>query len=568
MVENNKGFEEEITRISHHDEKEDLVEENEESRNLLSDKNNMKRLNKDEDYTISLSSSSASLPSVSQGTDTGEYRRFSMEKEVDNTTTNKSFLRTFSQTSGPPQIALLCLIYALALGSTVGVVPNVMTDRYARINHGFSNEDNCSLYNRENKPLECKFGSEDAQNATAIASFISNMLTFLSSAIVGSISDRRGRKPLMLLGVVLFLIGPTMLVLIQIFKGMSPFWYYAGHAIAGIVNWMAVALSSLSDVIPEEWRASSFGLLLAGFSCGFAFSPMLTLCFSHFEISIVSWMLMVLALIINAFCIPETLPYDTIQEAKLKKDDYYYDNILKQDSSYGKLLLKIALRPFYEMSILNRDNLFRYLSALAFFSGMVNAADQSLFIYYAQDRLDFNDKDISIMFLIVGILGIIIQGCCIKPLQDLIGERFVLVVSFTFGAVSNFFYGIASSKTIIFVGIIISTVGGMAFPTISAIKANNVNDREQGRIQGALYSLQSLASALGPISLRIVYRYTKEYNPGFMFIFASFLFCIAVFFAFALPTNRANSKFVANHNNKYQQESKVSTDDNYIYGSL
>ena len=90
-----------------------------------------------------------------------------------------------------------------------------------------------------------------------------------------------------------------------------------------------------------------------------------------------------------------------------------------------------------------------------------------------------------------------------------------------------------------------------------------------GRIQGALFSLQSLASALGPISLRVVYSFTKDYNPGFMFIFASFLFCIAAYFAFALPTNRTNSKF-ANYDNCHQKEDSnvCHEDENCTYGSL
>jgi len=70
-------------------------------------------------------------------------------------------------------------------------------------------------------------------------------------------------------------------------------------------------------------------------------------------------------------------------------------------------------------------------------------------------------------------------------------------------------------------------------------------ESEQGRIQGALYSLQSLASALGPVSLRWVYHYTKDgalLGPGTMFVFASFLYLVAIGFALLLPKDKADSR--------------------------
>merc|ERR1719273_464262 len=96
--------------------------------------------------------------------------------------------------------------------------------------------------------------------------------------------------------------------------------------------------------------------------------------------------------------------------------------------------------------------------------------------------------------------------------------------------------------------------GGMSFPTISAIKSNNVNEFEQGRIQGALYSLQALAFGIGPIFLRFVYNRTKDYSPGSMFICAAFLESLAIGFAYFLPKDRANSKPCSQYSSVVDEE--------------
>jgi hypothetical protein len=107
----------------------------------------------------------------------------------------KSFLVVFVDSKGPPQILLIMLLLALGFGSTIGVVPAVMTDRFARLNHGYSDSRDCSAYiSMDDKPHECLAGSGDAQNGAAYENLVSNILTFITSSMVGSISDEKGRR--------------------------------------------------------------------------------------------------------------------------------------------------------------------------------------------------------------------------------------------------------------------------------------------------------------------------------------------------------------------------------------
>ena len=369
----------------------------------------------------------------------------------------------------------------------------------------------------------------------------------------------------MLLGIGLSLLGPLNLVLMQLFDSMDPFLYYASHAISGLVSWMAVALSALSDVMPPMWRAPSFGLVMAGFSMGFALSPILAVLFSHLGVSIFALGILVSGFIFAIISMPETLSQEAAQAARSKR---------LSERPHMETQLDVwkynLLRPMKELMILNRSKLFRLLSALAFFSGVVSTADHTLFLYYVEENYGFNDRDIAKLFLIIGTMGIIVQTVILKPLNSWIGERRVIIVAFLVGALHNYMYGVAKDKSTIFMGATIASLTGMSFPTISAIKSNNVDELEQGRIQGALYSLSSLASAIGPMMLRYVYHRTKDgggFGKGTMFIFGAGLYLVAVVCAWLLPEEQANSNHKLKHAKK--RSSLVQFDQGSVdYGAI
>lgn len=451
----------------------------------------------------------------------------------------ESFLVQFASKKAPRAIVVLIVFLAMGLGSTIGVVPAVMTDRYARLNHGYDDEMNCAEYHMGSKPQACLDGSADAQNASALGNLVSNMLTFMTSSLMGSLSDEHGRRGLLIAGVFLSVLSPICLVLIQIFPVMSPMWYYVAHSATGLVNWIAVALSAFSDVMPPQWRAASFGMLLAGLFLGFAMSPSLALMLSHFQVSVMACIMILLGFLNTIIFFPETLLPEKAAQASAVRSAQM-DGMTKSERIWWNIK-----RPAWELSILNRSEFFRLLSLLAFFSGMVSSGDQTLLIYYVEERLAFNDKDVATMFLISGLLGILSQAVLLKPFIECVGERMVVTSCFLLGAVDNLLYGIAQDKSLIFVGMAMGSITNMAFPTISAIKANNVDESEQGRIQGALYSVQALASGTGPMAMRYVYHLTVDgafLGPGSMFVFASCLLLVAAGCAFALPKDKADSR--------------------------
>lgn len=435
---------------------------------------------------------------------------------------------------------LCCVIHVLSrliiisIASVELQVPAVMSDRYARLRHGYTDETDCSAYTASDKPQACFAGFADAQNAVAIEQLISNMLTFFTSSLVGSLSDEHGRRRILLLGVFMSSFSPLFLLLVQMNPEMSPTWYYAVGAIQGLVNWVAVALSALSDVMPKKWRAPAFGLLLAGFSLGFAMAPTVAILLGHFYVTILSLTVVWLGLLVVAFCFPETLPPESSIRASLVRQE----KISQMEGLHPWLWA--VYRPIWELTILNRSRLFRLLSALAFFSGIVSAGDRTLLIYYLEERLSFDDTDVATLFVILGVFGVVVQTVVLKVFNDWIGERKVVMLCFFLGTIHNTLYGLAKEKHTIFIAVAIGSFVSMAFPTISAIKSNNVDISEQGRIQGALYSLSALASAVGPMMMRFVYHFTKDgalVGPGSMFLFAAGLYAVASYCGYLLPVS-------------------------------
>lgn len=517
----------------------------------------------------------------------------------------ESFVKQFMETKGPPQIALLMFLIAIALGSTIGVVPAVMTDRFARLNHGYgadaADAADCSSFTDPGttlKPEACLLGSADAQAAVSTSNLISNALTFATSSLMGSLSDEYGRRGtwprcwflvysprfsgcvkrtahtythtpriwkfsvldshsppttpantsspilefsgILILGFALATIPPFFLLLTQLVPTLSPWWYYGTNAATGFVNGIAIALSCLADVLPQQYRAPGIGLLLAGFMLGFSLAPIFALFLSRIHLTLVSFLMVLAGWLCTVFVVPETLPPAVAHEARRRR------RIEVERTAQMGIVYKLQramTRPIREMAILNRNHFFRLISSLAFFAGMVSSGDQVLLIYYLEERLAFTNGDVSLMFMIMGVMGLLSQAVILKALNDRVGEKMVVAFAFFCGAVDNCMYGLARNKRTIFAAVAISGLTGMAFPTISAIKANNVDVSEQGRIQGALYSLQALASGIGPVALRYVYGKTKDsaLGPGSMFLFASCLYLVAVGIACSLPKDKANA---------------------------
>jgi DHA1 family tetracycline resistance protein-like MFS transporter len=271
---------------------------------------------------------------------------------------------------------------------------------------------------------------------------------------------------MLILGVVMFALGPFALLYVQLRPTASPFIYYSARAMHGIVNWMAIALSAMADVLPPRLRAPGVGVLMGGFWFGLCMAPSLAIFLDHLQVIVLACSVQLCGLVCAIMFFPETLPPHVAEEARRRHAQTLPD-------PRGRIVWTVS-RPLRELSIVNRNGFFRLLSALAFFNGMVTAGDKTLLLYYVDSALSFSAKDVAIMFLIVGFTAVIAQVIILKPLNDCIGERLIIIVCFIASVFSNTIYGLARNRQTLYAGICLGALTGMAFPTISAIKANNV----------------------------------------------------------------------------------------------
>ena len=145
----------------------------------------------------------------------------------------------------------------------------------------------------------------------------------------------------------------------------------------------------------------------------------------------------------------------------------------------------------------------------------------------------------NVVFVALFALGIVL-----KPLNECLGEKYIVVISFICGVLNNLLYGIASSKTLLLIAGAVVGFTKLSLPTISAIVSNNVESNEQGRVQGALFSVMSLSFAVGPLALRAVYYLLEDVGTlrsGNMFIFAALFYVLALMVACGLPRDRTDS---------------------------
>jgi DHA1 family tetracycline resistance protein-like MFS transporter len=187
-------------------------------------------------------------------------------------------------------------------------------------------------------------------------------------------------------------------------------------------------------------------------------------------------------------------------------------------------LCDLALRPFREMSILLRSTDLVLLSIGAFVSKMVLSGDIILFFFYVENTLGVTDRDVAGMMFVTGMLGVLIQAGFLKYLISLLGERGLLLVSFCSGTIHNLVYGLASVKWMLYLGLFLKQLTNTNSPLLSSLASRCVDDTEHGQIQGALFSLTSLAEAIGPICFNFVYHNWHFAGPGTMFVFGASLY--------------------------------------------
>lgn len=300
-------------------------------------------------------------------------------------------------------------------------------------------------------------------------------IQFVTAPIQGTLSDRFGRRPVILLSC----LG---LGLDFIFMALAPslMWLFVGRVISAITSAsFTTANAYIADVTAPDKRAQAFGMLGAAFGLGFIVGPVLGGWLGGIDLRYPFWGAAILALcnfMYGWFVLPESLP----RENRTPRFDWAHANPL------GSLLM------------LKRYPQVFGLAAVVLLINLAHYVYPSVFVLYADYRYSWGPQAVGWVLAVVGIFSVIVNIVVVKRVVAAWGERRTLLIGLLFGTFGFAIYGLAPTGSWFLAGIPVMALWSLAMPATQALVTRQVGADAQGRIQGALTSLVSFAGIIGP----------------------------------------------------------------------
>ena len=304
--------------------------------------------------------------------------------------------------------------------------------------------------------------------------FAYSFFQFIFSPIVGALSDKFGRRPVLLVS--LFGFGLDYILL-----ALAPdlWWLFVGRVISGIMGAsFTTGAAYIADVSPPEKRAANFGLIGAAFGLGFIVGPVIGGLLGEFGARVPFYAAAVLSLLnwLYGFLIlPESLPLDKRREFSWKRAN-----------------------PIGSLVNLKRYPVLAGLIFAMFFVYIASHAVQSTWAYFTMYRFDWGEAEVGYSLGFVGVLSALVQGLLIRWLIPKIGQNAAVYIGMILYAFGLVLFSMAGEGWMVYPYMVVYCLGGIAGPALQGIMSNQVPSNEQGELQGALTSMMSLTSIIGP----------------------------------------------------------------------
>jgi MFS transporter, DHA1 family, tetracycline resistance protein len=324
------------------------------------------------------------------------------------------------------------------------------------------------------------------------------------SPIIGNLSDKYGRRPVLLFSLFAFGIDYLFLALAPTYG-----WLFIGRVIAGIAGAsFTTAAAYIADVSTAENRAKNFGMIGAAFGLGFIIGPLLGGVISHFGDRLPFYTAAGLALLNWAygyFVLPESLKKENRREFNWKKANPVSSLLkLKKFPSIGGLVLSILLL---------------YIAAHAVMSN---------WSYFTIERFQWSELMVGISLTVVGVLVGLVQAGLTRVVNPKLGNEKSIYLGLAFYTVGMLLFGLANQSWMMFVFLVPYCLGGLAQPAMQAVMAGKVPPNEQGELQGILTSATSLAAIIGPFVMNSLFSFftDRKHAPIYLPSAPFFLGCL------------------------------------------
>ncbi|MEY3693771.1 MAG: hypothetical protein RL157_1095 [Bacteroidota bacterium] len=332
---------------------------------------------------------------------------------------------------------------------------------------------------------------------------------FLFAPLVGALSDRYGRRPVLLLSLLGF--GLDYLVL-----AFAPTlaWLFAARVVSGIFGAsFTTGFAYIADVSPPEKRAQNFGLVGAAFGLGFIIGPVTGGILGELGPRVpflVAAGLTLLNMAYGYFVLPESLPADRRRPFEWKRAN-----------PLGTLL---ALRRYPQVVGLISSLVFVYIASHAV---------QGTWSYFTIEKFNWSPKDIGLSLGAVGILSAFVQGFLIRKAIPALGAWRTLIVGMVCNVTGLVLFALVQSQWMLYAFLLPYAFGGLAGPALQGLLSNGVPENEQGELQGAMSSMMSATSIVGPPLMTTIFAtFTEDgapvYFPGAPFVAGAVLSALSL----------------------------------------
>jgi DHA1 family tetracycline resistance protein-like MFS transporter len=311
-------------------------------------------------------------------------------------------------------------------------------------------------------------------------------MQFLFSPLLGVLSDRVGRRPVVLL-------SNLGLGLDYVLMALAPslWWLFLGRVISGITAAsFATAGAYIADVTPPAERAAKFGLLGAAFGLGFVIGPALGGVLGEIDLRLPFRVAAGLSLVNAAygfFILPESLPPDRRAPFNWKRAN-----------------------PLGSLDLLRSHPELFGLAGAAFLSRVAHDSLSSIFVLYGDYRYRWDESTTGFILAGVGVTTMIVQAGLVRPIVAWLGDRHALFAGFIAGAIGFAAFALAPTSLLFLIGIVFLALYGIASPALQSLMTQRVSETEQGQLQGAYGSIGGITGMMAPFMFTQVFAFSID----------------------------------------------------------
>ncbi len=328
-----------------------------------------------------------------------------------------------------------------------------------------------------------------AADYTMIFAVTWGLMQFVCSPILGMLSDRYGRRPVLLISI--FGLGIDYLVM-----ALAPnlIWLYVGRVINGITSAsFSTANAYVADVTEPQDRAKAFGMMGAAFGIGFIVGPAIGGWLGGYDLRWPFYLSAALALVnwlYGLFVLPESLPPE----------------------NRAKGLNWAKANPVGSLDLLRSKPGLVGMMSVSFLFQMAHVVFPSIFVLFVGHRFGWGPREAAIMLVSTGALSVVVQLLLVGRAVKALGERRALMVGMASQIATFVIYGLAPTPTVFYIGLVIGGLGGLIGPSLQGLMSGRVEPSEQGRLQGAGSALMGISSIIGPALYLSIFAFALRHE--------------------------------------------------------